>query len=96
MELADLPDAGAERAAVEIEIAELDDTCRSTRIAADAYPPSDIKPAWPIENCPVNPFTTVSDVARMIAMPELISRSPAKPPTARRDDEIEEGGDRSR
>jgi hypothetical protein len=33
-----------------------------------------------MENWPVNPFTTVREVARMMAMPEFIRRSLANPP----------------
>jgi hypothetical protein len=49
-------------------------------MVAAVYPPSDMKPAWPMENWPVKPFTTVSDVARMMAMPELTNRSAPNPP----------------
>src|SRR5437870_11437629 len=28
-----------------------------------------MKPAWPMENCPVIPFTRFSETARMMAMP---------------------------
>src|SRR5689334_2688036 len=33
------------------------------------YAPIAMKPAWPIENCPVIPFTTFSETARMTLTP---------------------------
>ncbi len=36
---------------------------------ADVYAPTAMKPAWPIENCPVNPFTRLSDTASTMLMP---------------------------
>ena len=36
---------------------------------AETYPPTAMKPAWPMENWPVRPFTRLSETARMMAMP---------------------------
>ena len=36
---------------------------------AETYPPMAMKPAWPMENWPVRPFTRLSETARMMAIP---------------------------
>ncbi len=33
------------------------------------YAPTAMKPAWPMENCPVMPFTMLRDTARMTFTP---------------------------
>ena len=39
---------------------------------AEPYAPSDMKPAWPMQNCPVNPFTRFRLTVIMMLMPANI------------------------
>ena len=44
-------------------------------IFAAVYAPTAMKPAWPSENWPVNPFTTLSETARTTFTPTLTRMS---------------------
>src|SRR3990172_6254511 len=51
-------------------------------IFAAVYAPTAMKPAWPMENWPVKPFTTLSDTARMMLMPMSVRSLARKGPRA--------------
>ena len=48
---------------------------KASVIFAAVYAPTAMKPAWPSENWPVKPFTTLSETARMMFTPMLTKRS---------------------
>ena len=44
---------------------------QQARACPAMYAPTAMKPAWPMENCPVIPFTMLSDTARMTFTPTM-------------------------
>ena len=46
---------------------------KASVIFAQVYAPTAMKPAWPSENWPVNPFTTLSETARTTLIPTAMS-----------------------
>jgi hypothetical protein len=44
-------------------------------IFAAVYAPTAMKPAWPRLNCPVKPFTTLSETARITFTPTFTRMS---------------------
>ena len=49
---------------------------RTSVIFAVVYAPTAMKPAWPSENCPVKPFTTLSETASTTFTPIDTRMSP--------------------